>query len=76
MKQDMELLMTESHMHLQDSKYSPHLLARTATEVCLSSGLNFVDKNKLEVQNHRRDSSIPSVSAGLSPAWQHPAVHT
>ena len=36
--QDMELLMTESHMHLQDIKSSPHLLPRTATEVCLPSG--------------------------------------
>ena len=36
--QDMELLMTESHMHLQDIKYSPHLLARTATEGCHPSG--------------------------------------
>lgn len=36
--QDMELLMTESHMHLQDFKSSPHLLPRTATEVCLPSG--------------------------------------
>ena len=36
--QDMEFLMTESHMHLQDIKSSPHLLPRTATEVCLPSG--------------------------------------
>ena len=36
--QDMELLMTESHMHVQDIKSSPHLLPRTATEVCLPSG--------------------------------------
>ena len=35
--QDMELLMTDSHMHLQDIKSSPNLLPRTATEVCLPS---------------------------------------
>ena len=30
--QDMEFLMSESHMHLQDIKSSPHFLPRTATE--------------------------------------------
>ena len=43
---------------------APHLLARTMTEVCLPS-VEFVDKNNLEAQNPRRDTSIPSGSAGL-----------
>ena len=32
--------------------------------------VEFVDKNNLEAQNPRRDTSIPSVSAGLPPPCQ------
>ena len=42
-RQDMELLMTESHMYLLDIK----------------------SRNNLEAQKPGRDTSIPSVSAGL-----------
>ena len=36
--QVMELLMAESHMNVQDIKSIPHLLVRTAIEVCLPLG--------------------------------------
>ena len=62
--QDMEFLMTESHMHLQDIKSSPHL-CREQQQKYVFHQVEFVDKNNLEAQNPRRDTSIPSVSAGL-----------
>ena len=61
-RQDMELLMTESHTHLQDIKSSPSLTSQNNN----FHEVEFVDKNNLELQSPRRDTSIPSVSAGLT----------
>ena len=58
--QDMEILMTESYMYLLDIKSSPSLNGQN------SNMLNLLTKNNLEAQNRRRDTSIPSVSAGLN----------
>ena len=41
-------------------------MASMSIERCLPS-VEFVDKNNLEPQNPRRDTSIPTVSAGLGP---------
>ena len=67
----MELLMTESHMYLQDIKSSPSLTGQNNVISMSSIRLNLLTKKNLAAeilsQNPRRDTSIPSVSAGL--AW-------
>ena len=61
----MELLMPESHMHLQDIKSSPSLTGQKDTSSMSSIRLNLLTKSNLETQNPGRDTIIPSVSAGL-----------
>ena len=69
--QDMEFLMTESHMHLQE--INPALIyCREQQQKYVFHQVEFVDKNNLEAQNPRRDTSIPSVSAGLPPSCLKP----
>ena len=64
--QDMELLMTESHMYLLDIKSSPSLTSQNSKRSMSSIRLNLFAK-QLGNSNPRRDTSIPSVSAGLCP---------
>ena len=63
--------MTESHMYLQDIKSSPSLTGQNNVISMSSIRLNLLTKKNLAAeilsQNPRRDTSIPSVSAGL--AW-------
>ena len=63
-RQDIELLMTEYHIHLQDIKSSHSLTGQNSNRRMSSIRLNLLTKNNLEDQNPRRDTSIPSVSAG------------
>ena len=58
----MELLMTKSHMHLKDIK---SLTDQNSNRNMPSIRLNLLKKKNLEAQNHRRDTSIPSVCAGF-----------
>ena len=63
--QDMEILMTESNLYLLDIKSSPSLNGQNNNRKMSSIRLNLLTNN-LEAQNPRRDTSIPSVSAGLT----------
>ena len=49
-----------------DFKSSPLLTGKNKKTNYVFHQVEFVDKNNLEAQNPRRDTSIPSVSAGLS----------
>ena len=60
------------HMYLLDIQYSPSQtgrfdMARTTATIFVLHQAEFVDRFNLETQNPRRDTSIPSVSAGLPP---------
>ena len=57
--------MTESHMHIQDIKSSPSLTGHNNSRTYVFHQVEFVDKNNLKGQNHRRDTSTASFSAGL-----------
>ena len=52
-------------MYLLDIKSSPSLTGQNSNISMSSIKLNLLTKNNLEPQNPRRDTSIPSVSAGL-----------
>ena len=61
----MELLMTEilhvsTRYEIQPLTYWPE-----KQQKCVFHQVEFVNKNNFEAQNPRRDTSIPSVGAGL-----------
>ena len=57
--------MTESHMYLQDIESSPSLYRSEQQYKYVFNQVELVDQNNLEARNPRRDTSFPSVSAGL-----------
>ena len=52
-------------MYLQDIKSSPSLYWSEQQDKYVFNKVEFVDQNNLEAKNPRRDTSIPSVSAGF-----------